>query len=183
MKKKIWFFLFILIIGLNSVLAQQTSLGNVEIGDDANLIQLCADCTYNNITSIIAPNGSTILSETAMTQDGIEFNYTLSSSSADLFGEYKVNGHGDLNGTDTVWSYNFFVTPNGEDLKGDNFSIFLYLAFILILFTCIYILVINIAKLASRSETVFGLALSWGVYFSLLLLYWLVQNYSTSLFL
>lgn len=182
-KKNILLFLFLCILGINGVFADQTSLGNIKLGDDVPLIQLCADCTFNNITSVTAPNGSTILSETAMTKDGTQFNYNLPAASADLFGEYKVNGFGDLNGTNTVWSYSFYVTPNGEDLKGENFSIFLYLGFIVILFACVYLLIINIAKLVSRSETIFGLALSWGTYFALLLIYWMINNYSTSTFL
>lgn len=181
MKLRNLLFLTIALNLLSLASAEQTSLGNIKIGDDVPLIQLCADCSYNNITYIIAPNGSSILGETAMSGSGSVYTYTLTTASE--FGEYRVNGIGDLNGTNTVWSYSFFITPNGEELKGENFMIFLYLAFFLVLFGSLYFMIINIAKLASTSETVFGLATSWSIYFALILCYWLVINYSTSSFL
>jgi len=183
MEKKRLFLIFFFIILIGGASAQQTTLGNFKLGEDIPLIQLCSNCTFNNITSIIIPNGSTILSQAPMTRDGTQYNYNLPSTNATLFGEYRVNGFGDLDGTETVWSYSFFITPNGEDIKGDNFLIFVYVAFMIILCASIYLLIINIAKLASKSETIFGLALSWGVYFSLILMYWIINNYSTSSFL
>lgn len=183
MKKHFFLFLTLSIFLLNLASAAQETLGYFEVEEDVTLIQLCADCTYNNITSIIAPNGTIILSNVAMSQSGSDFTYTLSSSYLSDFGQYNVNGLGDLGGTPTVWAYEFHITPNGEPLKGDNFIIFVYIFYILGLVSCVYILVMNIAKLVSKSETVFGVAFSWGVYLALLLLHWLIQNYSTSSFL
>ena len=52
------------------------SLGIFKAGDNVSLIQLCDDCTYNNITSIIYPNGTIALGEAEMTKDGTQYNYT-----------------------------------------------------------------------------------------------------------
>jgi len=181
--KNFYLFVFIFIIlGLGLTTAAQETIGSKKVGEDLSVIQLCADCTYNNITSIIGPSGA-IINNVVMAKSGSEFTYDLAGGNLTAFGQYNVNGVGDLEGTATVWAYSFDITPNGEPLKGDNFIIFVYLAYILGLVASLYFLVMNIAKLVTKSETVIGVGASWSVYFALLLLHWVVQNYSTSSFL
>ena len=76
------------------------------------LIQLCGNCSYNNITSIIFPNSTRIILDVPMTKRGTEFNYTYCFPNAT--GEYLINGVGDLSGIDTVWAYVINLTPNGD---------------------------------------------------------------------
>lgn len=183
--RKILLIVFVGIFLLSFTSAAQDSLGNFALGEDVLLVQTCADCTYNNITFITFPNSSELsgINDIAMTQSGSKFTYNLDGGNTTIFGCYDVNGIGDIGGTAQVWVYPFCITPNGEELPGDNFNIFLYTSFILLLFLSLYCMVINLAKLASVSETVFGLSFSWGVYFSILLMYYVVMTYSTSLFL
>jgi len=77
MKKiNILLILGIVLIGLAPVLASQESLETYEKSECISLIQLCGDCTYNNITSIILPNATRLILDIEMTQRGSEFNYT-----------------------------------------------------------------------------------------------------------
>jgi hypothetical protein len=109
--------LFILIIGfflISFICAVETELGTFKAGDDILLLQLCSNCTYNNITFVTAPNSSELISNVIMTKDETKFTYSLDKNYTTESGIYIVNGIGDLNGVQTIWRYTFEVTPNGE---------------------------------------------------------------------
>ena len=95
------------------VSATETQMGVYQKGDCIELIQLCGDCTYNNITSIQYPNETKIILDVEMTKRGTEFNYTYCFP--ELNGRFNINGVGDLGGTDSVWAYTLTLTPNGEE--------------------------------------------------------------------
>ena len=109
--------LFLLIICLSLILpiisATETQMGVYKKGDCISLIQLCGSCTYNNITSIITPNSTSVILDTEMTKRGTEYNYTYCFPNQT--GEYLINGFGDLGGETTVWAYTLTLTPNGEE--------------------------------------------------------------------
>ena len=88
-------------------------IGPFEPGQDIRLIQTCDDCTFNNITSVLYPNGSVAISNVQMQRDGTSYNYTLNSSFTNDLGIYQVNGFGDDEGSNSVWAYDFEVTPTG----------------------------------------------------------------------
>ncbi len=111
--KKILLTLILGIFLLSFVSAQIQSLGTFKLGDDINLIQTCDNCTFNNITSVLYPNSTQTIGEFAMTKTGTFYNFTLSADNTTAIGTYIVNGFGDLDGIDTVWNYNFEVTPSG----------------------------------------------------------------------
>lgn len=127
--KKISFLLIFLLIFI-SVSVFASTLGTVKQGSCIELIQTCDNCSYNNISRVISPNKTVILEEAVMTKDDTYYNYTFCSTN-DL-GQYIVNGYGDIDGVKTVWSYDFFATPNGLDL-GTGEAI-LYFLFSVILF-------------------------------------------------
>ena len=93
--------------------AEIQTLGTFKLGEDINLIQTCANCTFNNITSILSPNSTEIIGTFQMTKVGSVYNFTLNSGNTTQLGEYIINGIGDLDGVNTIWNYNLFVTPSG----------------------------------------------------------------------
>ena len=103
---------FLLILPMISAAEQQT-LGTFKQNTCINLIQTCSNCTYVNISSVNYPNGAVALGLTAMANSGIEYNYTYCKTSQ--IGEYNVYGYGDLDGVNSVWSYNFNITPSGYE--------------------------------------------------------------------
>lgn len=109
---KLGFFLFILIILTSQVSGEVETLGTFKQGSCISLKQICANCTFNNITSLYAPNSQILLSNVAMTKSGTEYNYTTCSTGQ--LGQYIVNGVGDENGKLTVWNYDYLVTPSGN---------------------------------------------------------------------
>ena len=113
--KKVVFIVMALML-LSFVNASQDSLGVYTQNENADLLQICGTCTYNNITSIVLPNGTHLPLDAQMTRRGAEYNYTFSQT--DLLGVYSANGVGNLDGTDNAWAYDFKVTPNGEDPSG-----------------------------------------------------------------
>ena len=122
--KKIMLFLFLGLFFLSFVSAEIQTLGTFKLGDDINLIQTCASCTFNNITSVLSPNSNELIGNFPMTKTGSVYNFTLSSGNTSTIGEYIVNGIGDLDGIDTVWNYNFFVTPTGFTFETSDSILF-----------------------------------------------------------
>jgi len=104
----------IMLVALPLTSASIPSLGVFKIGECINLLQTCADCTYNNISSVTFGNSNGMRALTGpvvMTKAGTE--YTTNFCNATVAGSYNVNGYGDPGGVKTGWNYNFVVTPAG----------------------------------------------------------------------
>jgi len=110
--KKIIFSLIFALLLINVVGASFTSLGTFKTNSNITIRQLCSNCTYNNITSIIYSNGTdTGLPVVTMAKAGTEYTHSFTSTS--LIGTYTVNGVGDPDGLDTIWGYTFEVNSSG----------------------------------------------------------------------
>lgn len=146
--KKLLFTLAIVLLFIPFSLASFGSdLGTFKIENSINLIQTCDNCTFNNISYIKLPNSTLLQFNEAMTKDSTFYNWTLSSTFTDLLGEYIVNGVGDLDGDNTVWSYTFEITADG--FAYDQPRAFTYI-FLLILLIFIFIITcVSIALLPS----------------------------------
>lgn len=131
MKKIIILFIGVFLISLISA-----SPGIYKQGQDINLLQTCANCSFINVTSITNPNGTVLISNVVMTKDGSVFNYTLNSSLTTALGTYRVNGIGNPDGVNEIWAYSFDVTPTGTILETSEsilYVIILIVTFILFL--------------------------------------------------
>ena len=117
------------------VFAQMQNLGTFNAGEEVNLIQTCDSCTYNNITRILYPNSTEANSEEiAMIKSGTHYSYIFNDTST--VGTYVVTGHGDLEGEDTVWIYDFeTIGTEGGTSIGAN--IILLIFFSLLLFSAV----------------------------------------------
>ena len=128
MNKTIIVMMLAMLLVVPLVSAEQDSLGTYTQNIDAELLQICGTCTYNNITSIVLPNSTHIVLDTVMTRRGAEYTYTFSQT--DLLGFYTVNGVGDLDGTANAWAYEFEVTSNGrigQDISDNALFISMFL--------------------------------------------------------
>jgi len=134
--KSILIILAILLL-TTSINASFRSLGTFERDTDIILRQLCDNCTTNNITSVVYPNGSTILGDINMSRDGTEYNYTLNASFINPLGTYFVNGVGDEDGESKIWVYNFDITQSGrgDSTTGQAIIYFLLMGLTLFLFS------------------------------------------------
>jgi len=115
--------MFIMFTQLTFVSAETQTLGVFKQGDCIELIQICSNCSYNNISSVLYPNSTKALGEVAMIKTGTNFVYTFCNTS--MLGQYIVNGYGDVEGLVTVWAYDFKVTTTGNN---NNNTIPLFLA-------------------------------------------------------
>lgn len=155
MKKII--FLMILVM-IPAVYSAQPDWGYVEQHTCKEFIQLCGDCTFNNITSVEFPNETIRRMDVEMTQRGVEFNYTFCITNDT--GTYFVNGVGDKEGSITVWAVDFYVTENGrEEISGILIAFFI-VAFIGLSGFMIYTLLRNLAYLVEGETDMSDVALS-----------------------
>lgn len=144
--------LLIALIILPVVTAESTQvLGTFKKGFAVNLKQICSNCTFNNITTVIYPNSSIVVSNIAMTKTGTEYNYTLPATRTQVNGEYIVSGFGDLNGVNTIWTYSFYITPNGDNIDtGQGMLYIIAFVFGLVLFG---LFMFGAVKINGRNET------------------------------
>ncbi len=134
--------LFITFVSFAS--AQIQSLGTFKLGNDVNLIQTCSNCTFNNITSVLYPNSTQTIGEFEMTKKGTVYNFTLSSGNVTELGNYIVNGFGDLDGVNTVWSYIFIVTQSGAEQINQGEGIVLFGIIIILILATMFFLISTI---------------------------------------
>jgi hypothetical protein len=132
--KKIILTLLLGMFLISFVSAPIQTLGTFKVGEEINLMQICASCSYNNITSVLSPSSRELIRNSPMVADGSKYNFTLLGGNTTAAGEYIVNGIGDLDGTDTVWNYNFFITPSGFSDTFDFYIIILLIAGVMIVF-------------------------------------------------
>lgn len=121
--------IIILFFVMSFVSAEINNYAPVKQGDIVTIKQVCASCTYVNIT-ISYPNSTIAISNQAMVSQGAGV-WTYDFSNTSQLGRYDVNGEGDLNGVatgfDVLW---FEVTPSGitqTTSQGIGSAIFLFL--------------------------------------------------------
>lgn len=122
------FLLTISIMSLGSAGEAGENIGTYKYNTIVRLPQVCADCSYVKISSIISPNGTIYAEEASMTKNGTFYYYDFSNTLQ--LGDYKVNGHFDIEGTDEVFYYVFTVTPSGT--SGSSNIAFFILVILLI---------------------------------------------------
>lgn len=121
----------VVLLFLAAIMPTVQALPTFKQGEEISLVQTCSNCTYNNITTITAPNSTIIVTNQEMTKDGVSYNYTLVAQ--ENVGTYVVCGVGDLNTKNTVWCYDFEVTSDGYAKEVNN-TTFITLALFSIMF-------------------------------------------------
>jgi hypothetical protein len=111
MGRQLFLLVFVSLLLIGFVSAEVQSLGTFKQNQCVNVIQTCSNCTYANISSIVAPDSTEVLGLSSMTKVGTKYNKTFCSTSS--IGTYIVNGYADVDGVNTVWAYDFEVTPSG----------------------------------------------------------------------
>ena len=134
MKKVLFLFMGVLLIGLSS--AAIFDLGVFEQDTTIQLIQTCNNCTFNNISNILLPNGTIILGEVAMEKDDTFYNFTFNRTGN--LGQHIVNGFGDPDGDITTFEYVFSITPTGQNLDTPQSILVIGLILILIALTVFF---------------------------------------------
>lgn len=96
----------------------------VKQNDVVDLVQICSDCNFVELTSITYPNGTKFQMNVNMTKTGEDYDYTFGNTS-DL-GTYKYNTCGDLLSSQTntriltCETITFEVTYTGQKVSLSN---------------------------------------------------------------
>jgi len=160
--------------GYNSL---DNSFGTFQKGNAITLRQMCANCSFNNITSVVYPNGSSAVTKVVMVGDGAEYTYSLNSDYTQQIGTYYVNGFGDLLGVDTSWVYTFEITENGKPNPDGITNVFYVLLFFIVFSLMIVTLFNNLGSLAEVSFDLKDLTYSYIAFFGYLTYYYFVNIY------
>jgi hypothetical protein len=112
------YFLFVIWIAclISLATAEVQTLGTFKQNECIGLVQTCSNCTSVNISSVTYPNSSIAISNKIMSStNNIYYNYSFCNTSS--LGNYIVSGYANVDGSRTVWAYDFIVTSTGEDLQ------------------------------------------------------------------
>lgn len=143
--KRVILSILLLLLFINMVSPSQQTLGTFEQGKCIDLIQVCGDCTYNNLSSITYPNATRIILDVEMEKRLAEYNYTYCFPNST--GTYSINGVGDLNHIDSAWAYDLTLTVNGRSEPSDNVVLLFVILFLIILGTLLSLILYNILHL------------------------------------
>jgi len=128
--------LLVLILGLVLISLTSAAPGIYTQNDNITLLQTCDNCTYINITTIVLGNKTVVDFNEAMTKEGSVYSWMLHYNYTSSLGTYVINGIGDDNTLDTIWTYNIEVTPSGTGTTTGNAIItFLAVLFFFVLGT------------------------------------------------
>jgi len=139
--------LSIILFSIVGVSAEVNSIGSIKQNSCLQIPQVCASCSYVNI-SVFYPNKTLIISNEAMVSEGGGV-WTYEFCNTTFSGRYDVNGEGDLSGTatgfDVLW---FEVTPSGS-LMAEGSSLVLFGSLLIMIILSIVFLYI-----ATKSEQI-----------------------------
>jgi len=158
MKKLIYLICMIFLVA-SFVDAEVQTLGTFKKDSIIGLKQIASGFTSCNITSVLYPDSTcAICNNVGMTKNNNEYNQTFNKTSK--LGEYIVNGYCTDGDEDTVWSYNFEITPSGFSALGVTGGLTLTLAIISILIIAILFFIFSFKVVSFPSKLIFmGLSL------------------------
>lgn len=128
--------LFLLIIVMSFASADQ-SIPPVKVGNCAQLIQTCANCTFVNTTGVHYPNLSVTYTNIAMTKNINVYNYTFCGN--DILGTYVYDTFGDPDGNKVSASVSYEVTTTGQLLNSSKAVLYIVILFIALLLMALFI--------------------------------------------
>lgn len=149
MKRLILLLLVLLLMPL--VIAETQTLGVFKQNTCVNLVQVCSNCSYNYV-KILYPNSSTALNTVRMTKDGNYYSYEVCNKSS-LLGKYIAQGVGDLDGSNQSWTYDYYITPNGELLSTAS-----SVSYFLLIGVLVFFLIVCIVMLLNMENTIIKVA-------------------------
>lgn len=122
--------ILILISLTSTISAQQQTLGG-EDGysprSNVELIQVCGNCTFVNITSVKLGDGSLLAIEKPMKGYGSFYNYTFSGGNTTSTGQYIVNWVADPDGITTAGNFDFYIRKGGLLLSTGQAILYIFL--------------------------------------------------------
>lgn len=169
--------LLLLLIPFVSSESQVQTLGIFLKETDVTLYQTCGDCSYNNVSYVTYPNGTTIISNVEMTQSGVTYSYVLIKNYTKDLGEYTVCGFGDPSSTVTTWCYNFFINETGRADPPSAVLVLFIVVFIGLLTIFVWLFVYALGHAIKQDFDLMDLGFCFGIYFAILGIYYLQQTY------
>lgn len=115
---------FIALFLLVNVSAQDVqTLGTFKTAECITLKQICANCTFVNLSISTPPNQTTIIVNQSMTRQTTNL-WIYSFCNTTINGEYMYDTFGNLNGNLESSSVNFFVNPVGKMLTSAQATLY-----------------------------------------------------------
>jgi len=131
--------------------------GNKNIGECVRISQTCASCTYVNISSIIlSTSNESLVSDISMTDFGNgEWIYQFCNTSN--FGNYYIQGVGDVDGTATNFKSCFDIGQNMTTPESIIYVLFVAVLFFIFLMMIYFIIILPGENDKNENDVVVGI--------------------------
>ncbi len=127
--------LLILLLSIIPSVLAMSSIGEFQQNNNVELIQICANCTSVNITTIKFPNSSIANINVMMSENSSTYNYTFTRT--DLIGDYFYTTCGNPDAIYTCESVSFEITTTGDKVSLSN--IILVIVFLVLALMFLYL--------------------------------------------
>ncbi len=126
------------------------TLGTFKQNENVELRQVVSGASFCNVSSVVYPNSSKAITNVEMTQDGNEYSYTFSNTSN--LGSYIVNGYCGNSTDESVFAYDFEITPSGMPgiSSGGGISLFGSLFVMILIGSFFFILSMRLESTTSK---------------------------------
>jgi len=178
---------FLLIFSTNFAMAEEDVLGYFEQDIDIEVIQICSSatsiCDSCNISSIKYPKNSTsIVTDVEMTKRTSDFYYNLDANFTNPVGWYVVSGVCNSGSEVEVFSFKFYVSPNGKEPPSEGVIVFFSILFIFIVGSLLGMVLYNIFRMIEWKLDARDLIFNVSAYFALFVTYILGKEYLGNIF-
>ena len=174
MKVKYLLLLLVVLTIFSSVSALET-IGTFKQSECVSIIQTCDNCSYINVSSIISPNSSILITNEDTTKSGTFYNRSFCDT--DDIGTYLVNGFGDSDGRTDVWAYSFKITPKGYEEPSEIFTMFIYLLFIFTVAGLFVSLFTTVSRFVLVKTNLLDILVSFGLWILLIIVVYLGETF------
>jgi len=141
---------------------------------DFNLVIVSNNATQCNLTSIQNPNGTTLIFNNPLTQNGRTFNYLIDKSNFSNNGDICMSIVCYDGSTYEDGSVCRNVTPSGSELNTSQSLIFIFIIGLIFLF--LYFSVFGIMGAVRGEWQIFYICMTYVLLFSLFFICWLFSN-------
>jgi len=160
-KRELYLVLFFIIINISLVYSACPSgegyLGNKDIDECVRISQICASCSYVNISSIVLSNSNeSLISNVSMSYFGNgEWIYNFCNTSS--FGNYFIQGMGDVDGTGTNFKACFDIGQNMTIPESIIYVLFVCILFFIFLIIIYFIIILPGENDKNEDDVVIGI--------------------------
>ena len=131
-------------------------LGNKDIGECVRITQTCASCSFVNISSIVLTNSNVTLAQNVSMESAGNGEWVYNFCDTSTFGNYFIQGMGDLNSIGTSFKSCFDIGQNMSIPESIIYTLFVFVMFFIFLTMVYFIIILPGENQKDENDVVIG---------------------------